>query len=79
MEKLNNPKPLFSRNEESKISKEVKENCSCIRGQIMPTRNNNRRKSICVSRPLKYEISGKIKFAQSKRFRPEHSLPNRKK
>ena len=37
--------------------------CSCIRGQSVPSRDNdnfNRRKSICVSRPLsKFEISRK--------------------
>ena len=42
---------------------------------IMPTRHNNRRKSICVSRPLSMRQSGKIKFAQLKRFSPEYNLP----
>ena len=44
-EKLSNLKSLSSRLEELHFSKEV-------RGQIMLTINNNRRKFICVSRPL---------------------------
>ena len=52
-EKLNNPKPLCSRIEEFYYSKEVNwRKCSCIRGQIMLTINNNSRKLICMSRPL---------------------------
>ena len=52
-EKLNNPRPLFSRIKELYFSKEVKENAlALIRRQIMPTINNNRRKLICLSRPL---------------------------
>ena len=41
--KLNNLKPLFSRNEELYVSKEVKENA--LASEIMPNRNNNLRKS----------------------------------
>ena len=49
--KLNNIKPLFSRNEELFVSKEIKENALASEGKssIMPTRNNNLRKSVCVS------------------------------
>ena len=47
--KLNNLKPLFSCNEEHCISKEVKEMLLHQRAIIMPTKNNNRSKSICVS------------------------------
>ena len=43
----------------------------------MPTRNNDRRKSICVSRPLSVKQAAKITFDQSKRFPPEHNLPVR--
>ena len=46
---------------------------SYIRGQIMPTRNNNRRKSICVSWSLSMKQVAKITFAQSKR-RPLQSI-----
>ena len=41
--KLNNLKPLLSRNEELYVSKEVKENA--LASEIMPNRNNNLRKS----------------------------------
>ena len=73
MEKLNNLKPSFGRIEELNISKEVKENALATANH-MPTRHNNRRKSICVSRPLSMKQSGKIKFAQLKRFSPEYNL-----
>ena len=43
--KLNDLKPLFNRNEEFYVSKEVKESTTRIRGQIMPTRNNTLRNS----------------------------------
>ena len=49
------------------------------RANHMPTRHNNRRKSICVSRPLSMKQSAKIKYAQLKRFSPEHNLPTTEK
>ena len=45
----------------------------------MQTIDNNRRKLICVSRPLSMKYAAKITFAQSKRFPPEHNLPVREK
>ena len=36
--------------------------CSCIRGQITMTRNNNRRESICVSRPSVWNKCQKSHF-----------------
>ena len=45
------------------------------RANHMLTRHNNHRKSICVSRALSMKQSAKIKFAQLKRFSPEHNLP----
>ena len=44
------------------------------RANHMPTRHNNCRKSICVSRPLSMKQSAKIKFPQLKRFSPEPNL-----
>ena len=60
--KLNNLKPLFSRNEELYVSKEVKENALSSEGKssIMLARNNNLRKSICVSRSLSMKQAAKI-------------------
>ena len=46
--------------------KRARRKCSCIRGQIMPTRNNNRRKSICVSWPLSMKQAAKFTFTHSK-------------
>ena len=38
-----------------------KKKCSCIRGQIMPTKNNKPQpKSICVSRPLSLKSAAKL-------------------
>ena len=45
------------------------------RANHIPTRHNNRRKSIRASRPLSMKQLAKIKFAQLKRFSPEHNLP----
>ena len=45
LEKLNNLKPSFSRIEKLNTSKEVKENALATANH-MPTRHNNRRKSI---------------------------------
>ena len=60
--KLNNLKPLFNRNEELYVSKEVKENALASEGKssVMPTKNNNPRKSICVSRPVSMKQAAKI-------------------
>ena len=60
--KINNLKPLFSRNEELYVSKEFKENGVASEGKssIMPTRNNNLRKSICVSGPRSMKQVAKI-------------------
>ena len=46
--KLNNLKPSFSHNKELYVFKRGKRKCSCIRGQILLTRNKNHRKSVCV-------------------------------
>ena len=40
--------PLFSRNKKALRFKRGQRKCACIRGQILPTRNNNHSKSICV-------------------------------
>ena len=45
----------------------------------MPTRNNDRRKSIFASRPLSLKYAAKITFDQSKRFPPDHNLPVKEK
>ena len=50
--RINNLKLLFSRKGRDLRFKRGRRKCSCTRGQIMPTRNNNRRKLICVSWPL---------------------------
>ena len=61
MEKIKEPTTL-SRNEELYVSKEVEENALASDGKssIIPTRNNNLRKSICVSRPLSMKQVAKI-------------------
>ena len=59
--KLNDLKPLFSRNEELYVSKEVKENALASKGKssIMPTGNNNLRKSRLRVATSQYETGGK--------------------
>ena len=57
LEKLSKLKPLISRNEELYISKEVKDKMLLHQranhaDQKSRARSNDRRKSICVSRPL---------------------------
>ena len=64
--RLNNLKLLFSRKGRDLRFKRGRRKCSCIRGQIMPTRNNNRRKSICVSWPLSMKQAAKFTFTHSK-------------
>ena len=61
MEKIKEPTTL-SRNEELCVSKEVEENALASDGKssIISTRNNNLRKSICVSRPLSMKQVAKI-------------------
>ena len=54
--KLNNLKPLFSGNEEHCNWKEVKGNVLGIKGQIMPTRNNNNRRKCDVGDHLRSRI-----------------------
>ena len=46
--KLNNLKPSFSHNKELYVFKRGQRKCSCIRGQILLTRNKNHRKSVCM-------------------------------
>ena len=58
--------PLFSRNKKALRFKRGQRKCACIRGQILPTRNNNHSKSICVSWPLSVKHAAKITFAQWK-------------
>ena len=57
---------LFSRNKKALRFKRGQGKCACIRGQILPTRNNNYSKSICVSWPLSVKHAAKITFAQWK-------------
>ena len=64
--RINNLKLLFSRKGRDLRFKRGRRKCSCIRGQIMPTRNNNRRKSICVSWPLSMKQAAKFTFTHSK-------------
>ena len=58
--------PLFSRNKKALRFKRGQRKCACIRGQILPTRNNNYSKSICMSWPLSVKHAAKITFAQCK-------------
>ena len=58
--------PLFSRNKKALRFKRGQRKCACIRGQILPTRNNNHSKSICVSWPLSVKHAAKITFTQWK-------------
>ena len=70
---LNNLKPSFSRIKSFTFQREVKEERSCFRGQIMPTRNNNKpRKTNMRATTSQYEMA-KITFVQSK---PLHFFPN---
>ena len=46
--RLNNLNSLLSREGRDLRFRRGQRKCSCIIGQIMPTRINNRRKSICV-------------------------------
>ena len=64
--RINNLKLSFSRKGRDLRFKRGRRKCSCIRGQIMPTRNNNRRKSICVSWPLSMKQAAKFTFTHSK-------------
>ena len=59
---MKTPALQTTRNEELYLSKEVKENALVSEGKslIMPIRNNNLRKSICVSRPLSMTQAAKI-------------------
>ena len=41
--------PLFSRNKKALRFKSGQRKCACIRGQILPTRNNNYSQPICMS------------------------------
>ena len=76
---LNNLKPLFSRNEELYVSKEVKENTLTSEGKssVMPTRNINLRKSICVSRPLNMKLACKqaLFYFSFRSFQKHHKSP----
>ena len=81
LEKINQPTSLFSHKEEVYIFKRGQRKCSCIRGQIMPTKNINRRKSICFSRPLSMKQAAKIMHVCSVKMKnpPEQILPLEKK
>ena len=61
--KLTQPKTLIYKPQWRTLRfKRGQRKCSCIRGQIInhAARNNNRRKSICVSRPLGMKQAAKI-------------------
>ena len=58
--------PLFSRNKKALRFKRGQRKCACIRGQILPTRNNNYSQPICMSWPLSVKHASKITFAQYK-------------
>ena len=58
--------PLFSRNKKALRFKRGQRKRACIRGQILPTRNNNYSKSICVPWPLGVKHAAKITFTQYK-------------
>ena len=51
-EKFSKLKPFIAAMKNFTFQKRSKKKRSCITGQIMPTRNNDCRKSICVSQPL---------------------------
>ena len=76
LRKSDNLKPLFSHNEELCISEKGKRKCSCIRGQIMPTKQLPQKINMSVT-TSQYVISGKITFAQLKLSPPGHNLPAR--
>ena len=64
---LNNLKPLFSRNKELYISKEVKENA--LSSEIMPTRKDNKPQKINMHiTTSQYEISDKNHISSVKTF-----------
>ena len=78
LEKIKQPiKPLFSRR--ALHFKRGQRKCFCIGGQIMPTRNNSHRKSICVLCPLSMKNKRQKSLSQSKRFPPKHNIPTREK
>ena len=57
---------LFSRNKKALRFKRGQGKCACIREQILPTRNNNYSKLLCMSWPLSLKHVAKITFAQWK-------------
>ena len=81
MEKLNNLKPLISRNEERYISREAKkENTLASEGKSCRPEKINMRVTTSHAISMKYifKIRGpKFPFAQSKRFLPKHNLPDK--
>ena len=70
--KLNNLKPLFRWR--PLHLKGGQRKCSCIEGQIMPTRNNNCRKSICVCHDLSVWNKWQNVFLQSIIYPSEKKL-----
>ena len=58
--KINNLKPLFSRNKDREV---------CMRGSILPIRNKTHRKSICISWSL--SVKWKIRTLKSINYPPE--------
>ena len=67
LEKLNNLKPLFNRNEELYISKEVKEKMLWYQRANHADHKHYRRKSICVT-TSQFEISRKNHISSVKTF-----------
>ena len=59
--------------EELYVSKKGQRKCSCIRGQITPTRDNNRKKIVMCVTTSQPEKSGKNHICS------EHNLPTRRK
>ena len=64
--RINNVKLLFSCKWRDLRFNRSGRKCSWIRGQIMPTRNNNHRKSICMSWPLSMKQAAKFTFTHPK-------------
>ena len=79
MWKMKQPKTLIWLKRRTSRFKKGQRKCSCIRRQIMPIRNNNRKKSMRFT-TSQHEISGKNHICSIKMSTPtEHNLPVREK